>query len=153
MTTSRATSPGASLLIGAPSSPGTNEAEVIQWAFHAPRPLPLPNTISLESLVDEFESDPAMALQMAEARQNLAPVLLDGDAPASMSGLRLSAGLSQQQLAQRVGTSQSHIARIERGNNDPTTDVVARIAHALGVAEDVAFTAIRGQRATRLGEA
>jgi len=152
MTTSRAISADASSLIGAPSSPGTNEAQVIQWAFHAPRALPLPGTVSLGSLVDELETDPAMAHHMADARRALGPLIYGTEAHPSMCALRLSAGLSQQQLAQRVGTSQSHIARIERGNNDPTTDMVARIANALGVGEDVAFVGVRGQRLNRHAE-
>lgn len=146
MTTSRAISPDESLPIGVPSSPSTNSgAAIIQRSFHASRPLALPNTISLEALTAEFEADEAMAQHMATARQELAP-LLYGEGAQTLSALRLASGLSQSQLAQRVGTSQPHIARIERGNNDPTTEVVARIAVALGVDEGQAFMAIRRQR-------
>jgi len=43
---------------------------------------------------------------------------------------RTAAGLSQSQLARRMKTSQSYIARIESGRVRPSTDVLARFAHA-----------------------
>ena len=43
---------------------------------------------------------------------------------------RTSAGLSQAQLARRMKTSQSYIARIEGGTVRPSTDALERFAHA-----------------------
>jgi transcriptional regulator with XRE-family HTH domain len=43
---------------------------------------------------------------------------------------RTTAGLSQSQLARRMKTSQSYIARIEGGKVRPSTDVLERFAHA-----------------------
>jgi transcriptional regulator with XRE-family HTH domain len=40
-------------------------------------------------------------------------------------------GLSQQELADLVGTTQSAIARIERGQRPPKVDTLLRIANAL----------------------
>ena len=45
---------------------------------------------------------------------------------------RLKAGLSQRQLAQRAGTAQSVIARIERGQSSPTWDTLERLLAAAG---------------------
>lgn len=45
---------------------------------------------------------------------------------------REAKGLTGQQLAERCGLSQSHIARIEAGRYNVTTDILAIIAHALG---------------------
>lgn len=45
---------------------------------------------------------------------------------------RKAKGLTGQQLADRCGLSQSHIARIEAGRYNVTTDILAIIAHALG---------------------
>lgn len=45
---------------------------------------------------------------------------------------RETKGLTGQQLAERCGLSQSHIARIEAGRYNVTTDILAIIAHALG---------------------
>src|SRR5437016_11927351 len=46
---------------------------------------------------------------------------------------RLKAGLSQRQLAQRAGTAQSVIARIERGQTSPTWETMERLLAAAGV--------------------
>jgi predicted transcriptional regulator len=44
---------------------------------------------------------------------------------------RASAGLSQRQLAELCGTTQSAIARLERGGRPPRIDTLLRIAEAL----------------------
>ncbi len=45
---------------------------------------------------------------------------------------RTRAGLSQTQLARRMKTSQSYIARIESGEVRPSTDALERFVHATG---------------------
>jgi len=45
---------------------------------------------------------------------------------------RLRAGLSQAELAARMGTSQSMIARLESGQTLPTTKTLLRFAWATG---------------------
>jgi len=45
---------------------------------------------------------------------------------------RHALGLSQAQLAELVGTTQSAIARLERGGRPPRIDTLLRIAEALG---------------------
>ena len=45
---------------------------------------------------------------------------------------RLRAGLSQAELAQRMGTSQSTIARLESGQTLPSTKTLLRFAKATG---------------------
>jgi predicted transcriptional regulator len=44
---------------------------------------------------------------------------------------RVAKGLSQRQLAELVGTTQSAIARLERGGRPPRIDTLLRIAEAL----------------------
>ncbi len=46
--------------------------------------------------------------------------------------LRTQAGLTQTELARRMGTTQSSIARIEGGGSLPTLDMLARLARATG---------------------
>lgn len=148
MTTSLATSRKESLPIGTPSSPTASPGAVVYQEFHVARPLPLPNTVSLASLINEFESEPGGAAGMAQARQNLAANLY-ADEPETLSSLRLRAGLSQAQLAMRAETTQPYIAKLEAGRADPGTHMIARIAQALGVEEALAYRAIRNQLASR----
>ena len=148
MTTTPARSPNASLPLGVPSSPRSDKPVVVTLEFSAPGPLPVPNTVSLDDLITEFEQDPAFARQLGEARKTVGEALY-GDAAPTLSSLRLAAGLSQAQLARRCATSQSHIARIELGQNDPGTDLVARIAAALGKDAVTVFQAVRHERVSR----
>lgn len=46
--------------------------------------------------------------------------------------LRTRAGLTQTELARRMGTTQSSVARIEGGGSLPTLDMLGRLAHATG---------------------
>ena len=46
---------------------------------------------------------------------------------------RAALGLSQQELAERVGTSHSAISRIESGRHKTSVETLQRIAEALGV--------------------
>lgn len=46
--------------------------------------------------------------------------------------LRTEAGLTQAELAQRMGTAQSAIARIEGGGSRPTLETLERLAAAVG---------------------
>lgn len=49
---------------------------------------------------------------------------------------RISIGMSQEELAHRIGTTQSQISRYERGVNDLTGDVLAKLAYALNTTTD-----------------
>lgn len=49
----------------------------------------------------------------------------------SVAQRRLELGLSQKELAQLTGTTQSAIARLERGGRPPRIDTLLRIAEAL----------------------
>lgn len=45
---------------------------------------------------------------------------------------RLKKGMSQKELARKIGTKQSSIARFESGNYNPTLAFVQKLASALG---------------------
>lgn len=45
---------------------------------------------------------------------------------------RLELGLTQQQLADRIGTKQSAISRLESGNFNPSLMFAQKVANALG---------------------
>ena len=98
---------------------------------------------TVDALAVEFEQLPQMAEALAAARRNLSGLIDEGDT--TFRGLRLAAGLSQAGLAARAGLTQSHVALIEGGRNDPTTGTVAKLARALGVTEQLVFRAIRAR--------
>lgn len=50
----------------------------------------------------------------------------------SLLRARIGAGLTQAQLAKKMGTSQSVIARLEGGNSAPTLSTLRRYAAATG---------------------
>jgi transcriptional regulator with XRE-family HTH domain len=52
---------------------------------------------------------------------------------------RTRAGLSQTQLARRMKTSQSYVARIEGGRVRPSTDALERFAQATGTRLRIVF--------------
>lgn len=52
------------------------------------------------------------------------------DAAALVKAARATAGLSQRELAQRAGTSQSVVARIELGETSPTVRTLNRLLEA-----------------------
>lgn len=45
---------------------------------------------------------------------------------------RLAKGMTQKQLAEKVGTKQSAIARLESGNSNPSVAFLEKISKALG---------------------
>lgn len=51
---------------------------------------------------------------------------------ASLIKRRLEKGLTQQELARRVGTRQSAIARLESGTYNPSLDFLRKVTYALG---------------------
>jgi ribosome-binding protein aMBF1 (putative translation factor) len=63
------------------------------------------------------------AAEDAELGLRLAEIVYDA---------RTSAGLSQTELAQRMGTRQSVISQIEGGGQVPTVAMLARVARATG---------------------
>jgi transcriptional regulator with XRE-family HTH domain len=58
------------------------------------------------------------------------------DFPARMAELRKERGLTQQQLAERVGVHVQQLKRYEGGISQPTLDVIRNMAMALGVSSD-----------------
>ncbi len=62
---------------------------------------------------------------------------------------RLKAHLTQKELAEKMGTTQSSIARIESGLQLPSMKTIARYAHALGKNPEVRFKTIEHQSASR----
>jgi transcriptional regulator with XRE-family HTH domain len=53
------------------------------------------------------------------------------DAPHLVRQSRIAAGLTQAELADRLGTTQAAVARLERPGANPTVGTLGRVLHAL----------------------
>ena len=60
---------------------------------------------------------------------------------AALIKARADAGLTQEELAQRMGTTQSAIARLEGGKSRPSTTTLGKLAKATGTRLRVSFEA------------
>lgn len=79
-----------------------------------------------EHITDMEANDPAFRA----AREELRP---QHEFRRALIGSRLAAGLTQHQLAEKMGTTQSAIARLESGSQSPILDTLCRLATVLGV--------------------
>jgi DNA-binding XRE family transcriptional regulator len=107
---------------------------------------PLPGGMPLVEFMRELESDADMVPRLATARRSLADIV---DSPGSLRHLRLAAGLSQAKVAELASTTQSYIARLESGTADPGTDMLTRLASALGATPSTVLLAVLAQRVDR----
>lgn len=70
-----------------------------------------------------------------DGAQGFAALSFDGSRLGSrLRQLRLDAGLTQAELAERTGIHRPNIARVEAGRHTPSLDTLARLADAIGVA-------------------
>jgi transcriptional regulator with XRE-family HTH domain len=81
-------------------------------------------------VVEEYERNPVKAAALKAARQRLARKL---PTATTLAKLRLGRGWSQKRLADAIGTSQPHIARIENGRDNVLLATANQLAKALGV--------------------
>lgn len=85
---------------------------------------------SLAVLKDRLLSDPEVKAEY----DRLGPV---HDLVGDIVEARHEAGLTQKQIAARMGTTQSVIARLENAHHMPSLDLVTRYAAALGRRLDI----------------
>lgn len=87
---------------------------------------------SLDSLVDELKQEFGInESEFVSARQELAETFYpDGK---NLAALRMRAGLSQRGLAKAADTTQSYIARLENGENNPGLTKMRKLCAALNV--------------------
>ncbi len=85
---------------------------------------------SLAELRDKLLADPDVKAEY----DRLGPILA---VVGEMVEARRAAGLTQAELASRMGTSPSVIARLENARHMPTFDMVARYAAAIGRRLDI----------------
>lgn len=83
--------------------------------------------ITLEELRAKYPPE-----QRDEYDRAYAAATLAGELAEMVYTLRTQAGLTQSELARRMRTTQSSIARIESGGSLPTIEMLARLARATG---------------------
>lgn len=103
-------------------------------------PLPV-GFVDIDQLVEQAEKDPVSREAIAVGRQAVAAHYY-ADEPRSLAWYRLSRGWSQKELAARMGTSQSYIARLEAGDIDPQVSTLVRLASVFGVATTALLEAV-----------
>ncbi len=82
----------------------------------------------LEQEFGPIGSDKRKAAEDMAWEEYNAQILLDA---------RKKAGLTQQQLAERIGANKGYISRLERGLSIPTVSTLYRIAAAMGFAVEL----------------
>ncbi len=87
--------------------------------------------VDIDTLVDEHERDPVRKAHIEAGRRNVAQHYYAN--ASGLAALRMRRGWSQRTLAEAAGMKQPHIARLERGQNDPSLDTIRRLAEALEI--------------------
>lgn len=90
--------------------------------------------ISATERIARIRNSPLRAAAIVKGRQRLAKVaaqLNPGFRP--LSALRLAAGLSQSELAEKMDMKQPNIARLEKKPGDPSLSTLRKLASVLGV--------------------
>ena len=76
-----------------------------------------------------------------DGRKLVADILYAGQ-PDSLKTLRLRAGYSQAQLAEKISMKQPNICEFEAGKRKPSVDTLKRLADALGTTTDAILKSI-----------
>jgi len=102
------------------------------------------NHTAINDLVGTWSKNEQRRAALEQARQWVADSFHgeDGD---TVRTLRLRKGWSQTQLATALGTSQSHVARIERGTENLAIETCRRLCVALGINMNTLDEALRRQ--------
>jgi ribosome-binding protein aMBF1 (putative translation factor) len=97
--------------------------------------------VDIDALVEQAEQDPGTKQAVAVGRRAVADNYY-ANQPRMLAYYRLQKGWSQKELASRLGTSQSYIARLEAGSIDPQVSTLKRLAAALEVQPSTLLDAI-----------
>ena len=125
-------------LVAVPETRGTHVVVLAPITIDAPLPAEF---IDIDALVEQEEADPVARRAIAAGRRTIAESYYAA-ASRSLSYYRLHNGWSQKELAGRMGTSQSYIARLEAGDVDPQVSTVKRLAAVLDVQPSVLLDAM-----------
>ncbi len=91
-------------------------------------------TIPFEKIAAEWRKDPKFMREYEALEEEFALAT-------ALIRARSDAGLTQAELAERMGTTQSAVARMEGGKGRPSTTTLAKVAKATGTRLRVSFEA------------
>ncbi|NYT81419.1 helix-turn-helix transcriptional regulator [Alcaligenaceae bacterium] len=94
---------------------------------------------------EKLMRDPVKRAALLRARKRIAAEL-GPDTAYSLAKLRLSVGMSQSELAERLNTHQPAIARLEKGEVDPQLSTITKLAQAFGSDLQTVISAISATR-------
>ncbi len=106
-------------------------------------PMP-PKYTSITDFVNELESTEEGRIGMQDARKWIADTFHSKDG-ITIRIMRLKMGWSQIHLADRLGTSQSHVARIERGTENLYIQTCRRLCDAFNIDMNTLNQALKNQ--------
>ncbi len=87
---------------------------------------------------DEFDKELLKDPEVAAEYERLRPYY---EVASQLIGARIKLGLTQKQLAEKLGTKQSAIARLESGDANISLEHLEKIAHSLGLKLDIRLKA------------
>ena len=90
-------------------------------------------------MIVKHEDIKKQLLQNPEVKNEYEKLKILYDIKKEIIKLRLEQGISQKELAEKVGTRQSAISRLESGEYNPSIEFLSKVAHALGKELDVSF--------------
>ncbi len=94
-------------------------------------------TIPANKIFDEWKKDPDYVREFKSLEDEFALAQL-------FISARSAAGLTQQELAEKMNTSQAYIARLEGGREKPSTRTLNRFAKATGHRVIIEFERVAG---------
>lgn len=105
----------------------------------------------MSDITKSWEQNEMRRKAMEEARQWVGEAFHGNDGD-TVRTLRLRKGWSQTQLAEAIGTSQSHVARIERGRENLAIQTCRRLSDVLGIDMNTLDRALRQQETLALAK-
>jgi ribosome-binding protein aMBF1 (putative translation factor) len=88
--------------------------------------------IPISRIADEWRKDPEFLREYDALEEEFALA-------ASLVRARSDAGMTQEEVAERMGTTQSAVARLESGKSRPSTTTLTKFAKATGTRLRVSF--------------
>jgi DNA-binding XRE family transcriptional regulator len=132
-----------------PALPSNTLRSNVVWVdVFPPKDVPVPRDFQdLDEVISQEEKDETKRHFLEKARVALSA--REPERIVGLAALRLRKGWSQKRLADEVGTSQPHIARLEGGDEDILMSTARRLAAALGTSIEEIDAALQSRGKVR----